>query len=346
MSFVVKPARRGNVRILCGLAGPSGGGKTYTALELARGLAGDDGNVIVIDSEHGRSQIYADVGAPWEWMDFEPPFSPERYVDALKAAVQLKPSVIVIDSISHEYEGEGGLFDIVEEHLQAKAGDDARRRSALSFQAWNVAKQRHKKLMLEMLRLPCHLLVCMRAQDKIDLIKEGGQLKAVPKKSLTGLDGWVPICERRLPFDMTCSFLFLPDKPGIPRPLKPMPPTMAPLVPLDRPLGRKVGADLREWAAGAGAPGGKRNATAPSEESPKLVTELLSLAADLDMRDAVAARIGSSRSTYLGKPAEFDAWLTVQIERATEALAKKREAEPEIDFGAAPVSDEPTPTEE
>jgi AAA domain len=252
VSFTIRPARRANVPLVIGLPGPSGGGKTYTALLLARGLAGD-GKIVVVDTENGRSQMYADVGAPWEWIDFQAPFTPERYIEAIAAAEAHEPAVIVLDSISHEYEGDGGLFDIQEAYLQERAGSDERKRAALSFTAWNAAKIRHKRLLSKILRLRCHLIVCMRAQDKIELVKRDGKLEAIPKRTMTGVDGWEPICERRLPYELTASLLLLPSAPGVPYAIK-LPEPLRALVPLDRPLSREVGAALAGWADPGQAP--------------------------------------------------------------------------------------------
>lgn len=252
MTFQIRPAERANVPLVIGLPGPSGGGKTYTALLLARGLAGPDGKIVAVDTENGRAQMYADVGAPWDWLDFQPPFTPERYVEALEAAEQSTPAVIVLDSISHEYDGDGGLFDIQEEFLQRRAGDDSKKRAALSFTAWNAAKIRHKKLMAHVLRMRAHLIVCMRAQDKIELIKNSrGQLEAIPKRTMTGVDGWEPICEKRLPYELTASLLLLPSRPGYPHAVK-LPEPLRALVQLDSPLSVGTGQALAKWAAGSG----------------------------------------------------------------------------------------------
>jgi ABC-type dipeptide/oligopeptide/nickel transport system ATPase subunit len=253
VSFQIRPARRANVPLVIGLPGPSGSGKTYSALLLARGLAGTDGQIVVIDTENGRSQMYEDVGAPWQWLDFQAPFTPERYVEAIAAAEQASPAVIVLDSISHEYDGQGGLFDIQEAYLAQHAGNDEKRRASLSFTAWNAAKIRHKQLVTQILQLRCHLIVCMRAQDKIELVKVKGKLEAVPKKSMVGVDGWEPICERRLPYELTTSLLLLPSAPGVPKPIK-LPEPLRALVPLDRPLDEQVGAQLAQWATGAQEP--------------------------------------------------------------------------------------------
>lgn len=254
MTVTFRPARRANVPLVLGLAGPSGGGKTYSALRLARGLAGD-APFFVVDTENGRSQMYADTGAPWQHGDFQPPFTPERYIEHLTAAEEHNPPVVVLDSMSHEYESEGGLFDIQEEYLQQRAGDDARKREALSFSSWNVAKQRHKRLVGHILRMQCHLVVAMRAADKIEIVKENGKTKAIPKRTMTGLNGWEPICERRFPYELTASFLLLPDRPGVPHPIK-LPDGLRQLVPLDKPITEKTGEALAKWAAGTPAEAG------------------------------------------------------------------------------------------
>ncbi|MGB0096611.1 MAG: AAA family ATPase [Solirubrobacteraceae bacterium] len=246
--FTIRPAHRANVPLVIGLPGPSGSGKTYSALLLARGLAGD-GKVVVIDTEHGRAQMYADVAAPWSWLDFDAPFSPERYIEALEAAEAQNPAVVVLDSMSHEYEGDGGLFDIQEEYLQSRAGDDQRKRAAMSFSAWNAAKIRHKKLLAHILRMRPHLIVCMRAADKIELIKKDGKLEAIPKRTMTGVEGWEPITERRFPYELSASLLMLPSDPGLPKPIK-LPEPLRPLVPLDRRLSVETGQRLAKWATG------------------------------------------------------------------------------------------------
>lgn len=306
--FTLRPARRSDVPLIVGIAGPSGGGKSYSALRLARGLAGD-GKFVFVDTENGRSQMYADVGAPWEWINFEPPFSPERYVEAIKAAEQHEPPVIVLDSISHEYEGDGGLFDIREEFLQKRASDDARKRDALSFTAWNEAKLRHKKLLAHILRLRCHLIVCMRAQDKIELVKQDGKLKAIPKRTLTGLEGWEPICERRLPYELTASFLLLPDRPGVPRPIK-LPEPLRGMVPINAPIDEETGERLARWAAGG---------TATPPDTATLASRLLDLADKLGKREETEAKVEQHARQY---PQTHARWLETQIERAQEAVAE------------------------
>jgi hypothetical protein len=261
-----------------GLAGPSGSGKSYSALRLARGLAGDE-PFHVLDTENGKSeQLYGDMFGEWKCAELAAPFTPERYVEAIEAALTDGARVLVLDSISDEHDGDGGLLDIQEAYLQEKAGDNASRREALSFPAWKAAKLRHKRL-VRMLRAPrCHLIVCMRAQDKIELIKDDrGKLKAVPKRTLIGVDGWEPICEKRLPYELLASFLMLPDRPGVPRPIK-LPESYRSFISLDKQISEETGRALAKWAK-------VDNGAVPTGIAEHLVQEIVALKKQADPPD-------------------------------------------------------------
>ena len=103
--FSFRPATRENVALLIGLAGASGSGKTYTAMRLAKGIAGDK-PFCVIDTEAGRAKHYADAFR-FDHGDLKPPFSPAAYADAIRAADDAHYPVIVVDSMSHEHAGQG-----------------------------------------------------------------------------------------------------------------------------------------------------------------------------------------------------------------------------------------------
>src|SRR3990167_11064864 len=119
MNFSFRPAARENVSLLIGLAGGTGSGKTFSALELATGLAGSK-PFALIDTEAGRAKHYADQ-FKFDHGDLHPPFRPSNYADAIKAADEAGYPVIIVDSVSHEHAGEGGLMDWHEEELTQKA---------------------------------------------------------------------------------------------------------------------------------------------------------------------------------------------------------------------------------
>lgn len=124
MSFQAKKAQRSQVKLKMLLAGPSGSGKTMSALRMAYGITGDYSKIVVIDAENNSASLYSHLGEYFT-IDFTPPFSPKRYVEAIKYASSQNIDVIIIDSISHEWDGEGGCLDILNK-LGGKFTDWAR----------------------------------------------------------------------------------------------------------------------------------------------------------------------------------------------------------------------------
>lgn len=247
-----EPAVRRNVPLLIGLAGPSGSGKTLSALLLAKGLAGGK-PFAVIDTERGRALHYAD-DFDFLHAELEPPFSPDRYGVAIKEAEAINPPVIVIDSFSHEHAGEGGVLDMHEAELDRMAGDDWKKRDAMKFAAWIKPKAAHKRLLQELLQLRTHLILCLRAEERIDLVKnkDTGKLEVVPKRTLAGHVGWIPVAGKDVPYELTISLVVTPDAPGVPHAIK-LQEQHRSLVSLDAPLDEETGKRLAQWAKGGTA---------------------------------------------------------------------------------------------
>ena len=216
------------------------------------------------------------------------PFRPMAYADAIQQAVKAGYRVIVVDSMSHEHAGDGGLLDWHDEELDRMAGDDWRKREKCKFSAWIKPKSAHKKMVQALLGLPpsIHLILCLRAEEKIEIVKKDGRTEVVPKRSPVGLGGWIPICEKSLPYEMTISFLLTADKPGIPQPIK-LQEQHRPMIPLDKPLDEQCGKRLAEWAAG----GEKK---APAKPKKSTVTE--SQIADLE---TLIEDVGADRPLFL-----------------------------------------------
>lgn len=192
--FTIKPAVRTRQPALIAFWGGSSSGKTYSALRLARGLVGQQGKIGVIDTENRRALLYAGkVGGTWDHMDFQPPFTPERFVEAFRAFENAGGyNCIIIDSASHVWEGEGGVMD------QA----DSNRSPGLA--KWAKPKMALKRMVNTLLRSPCHVIFCMRA--KMGVAQEGRGRDA--KIFSTGLE---PIMEKNLIYEMLVSVLFGPD---------------------------------------------------------------------------------------------------------------------------------------
>lgn len=250
MTFTFRPAIRENVSLLISLAGGTGSGKTYSAMRLASGLAGDK-RFCVIDTEAGRANHYADQ-FKFDHGELKPPFRPSAYIEAIKAADIAGYPVIIVDSASHEHAGDGGLLDFHEQELQRMAGDDWKKRESCKMAAWIKPKTEHKKFVSQLLQVRAHVILCFRAQEQIEMVRnDKGKTEIRPKQGPTGLNGWHPICEKSLPFEMTASFLLLADNPGIPHPIKLQEQHRAAFG--SGPITEQTGKALAEWANGGEA---------------------------------------------------------------------------------------------
>lgn len=242
MAYTFRPAIREQVGLLLGLIGPSGGGKTMSAMRLASGMVKDGERFAVIDTESRRALHYADM-FKFDHLELHPPFRPDTYAEAIKAAARAGYKAIVVDSFSHEWAGEGGILDWQEDELTRMAGDDWKKREACKMASWIKPKMAHKKMVQTLLQINANLILCFRAEEKIKMEKDASN------KTVIVPAGWQPICSKELPFELTVSFLLTPDKPGYPQPLKLQEQHKA-LFPLDKPINEESGKRVAEWAAG------------------------------------------------------------------------------------------------
>lgn len=166
MSFLIQKAQRSKSKMRLALCGPSGSGKTYSALLLASGMA-KWGKVCLIDTEHGSGQLYSGLG-DYSVITLEPPFSPERYIEAIKTAEDAGMEVIVIDSMTHEWDGTGGILDI---HSNLPGN---------SFTNWGKLTPRHNKFIENILQSPAHVICTLRTKQDYVLQEKNG--KQVPEK--------------------------------------------------------------------------------------------------------------------------------------------------------------------
>lgn len=260
MTFEFRPAKRESVSLLLGLAGGTGSGKTFSAMRIATGLAMGQ-RFAVIDTEAGRAKHYADQ-FEFDHGELKAPFRPNAYAEAIAAADAAGYPVIVVDSGSHEHAGDGGLLDMHDAELDRMAGNDYAKRERVKMAAWIAPKTEHKKMVSKLLQVRAHVILCFRAEEKIEIVKVNGKTEIRPKTTLTGLDGWVPISEKSLPFELTLSFLLTPDAPGIPKPIK-LQEQHKPFFALDKPVSEQTGISLAAWAAGDAAMSESARETAP-----------------------------------------------------------------------------------
>jgi hypothetical protein len=237
------------VSLIIGLAGGTGSGKTFSALRLATGIAAAR-PIAFIDTENGRARFYCDR-FKFDHAELTAPFTPERYTEAFLVAQSAGYPVCVIDSMSHMWAGEGGILEQHDRELDRMAGQDWGKREACNMAAWIRPKMAHKVMVAKMLQLRMHLILCFRAEEKVEMVKdEKGKTKIVAKRSLTGLDGWMPICEKSLPFELTTSLLLTADAPGLPKPINLKEPHRG-FLPLDAPISEDAGEQFARWARGA-----------------------------------------------------------------------------------------------
>src|SRR6187402_3403106 len=116
MAIQFTKAQRKNAKLRLAIAGPAGSGKTTAALKLATGLGG---KIAVIDTEHGSASIYADL-TDFDTLEIHPPYAPEKFIEAISVAEAAGYETIILDSITHEWNGAGGCCDINEQLAQAK----------------------------------------------------------------------------------------------------------------------------------------------------------------------------------------------------------------------------------
>ena len=182
----IREAKREGARLVIGIAGVSGSGKTYTALQLAYGLANGNGNKVgFLDTENRRGSLYAD-SLPTSFLigDLYAPFSPQRYIDAIREFQSAGVEVLVIDSVTHEWEGTGGCDEIAS-NTNSRMAD------------WKRAKAEHKRFMNVLLQSDMHVICCIRAREKVDF--------SDPKNPRAL--GIQPIQEKNFMFEMTASLL-------------------------------------------------------------------------------------------------------------------------------------------
>ena len=253
MSFEIKKATRQGVKPLIGLYSESGCGKTYSSLLLARGFVGPSGKIVMIDTESGRGSLYADVlPGGYETLELRQPFSPSRYIEAVQAVEASGAAIAVVDSVSHEWEGQGGVLDMATDN-ETKSGKSG-------LHNWKQPKMEHAKFMLALLQSPLPIIVCCRAKYKTRQTKENGKTIIVKDEVTT------PIQAEDFIFEMTCHMEILQKHDLIVT--KCSHPTLRDCFPKDREGAISIahGELLAKWCQAAGASSPKASASGDSQK--------------------------------------------------------------------------------
>lgn len=160
MAIQLRKAERKQAKLRIGLSAPSGAGKTYSALLLASGIASSWDKIALIDTESGSGELYAHLG-DYNVIRLDAPYSPERYIEAIKACEDAEMEVIIIDSTSHEWEGKGGCLEINESIAQSKFRGN-------TWSAWSETTPRHQRFIEAIVTSKCHVITATR--NKIDTV--------------------------------------------------------------------------------------------------------------------------------------------------------------------------------
>lgn len=170
MAFVLEKAKREKVHLKILLSGASGSGKTHGALLLATGIKKHSGGeIVIINTEGDRAKIPGDE-FDYSILNLDAPYTPEKYIEAIDFARQNGAGVIIIDSISHEW-------NYLNDAVNAMKGN--------SFQNWGTVKPRHRKMIEKIIQEPIHMIVTGRGKDEYIIEEKDG--KKAPRKIGLGI---------------------------------------------------------------------------------------------------------------------------------------------------------------
>jgi len=168
----LRTAQRNQAKIKLALEGVSGSGKTMSALLLVSGMA-DWSKIAVIDTEKHSADLYAHLGE-YNVLQLSKPFTPERYIKAIEVCENASMEVVIIDSVSHEWEGSGGILDL---HGNMPGN---------SFTNWAKMTPRHNAFVQKILESPCHIICTIRTKTDYAMVEKNGKY-AVEKLGMKGI---------------------------------------------------------------------------------------------------------------------------------------------------------------
>jgi ABC-type dipeptide/oligopeptide/nickel transport system ATPase subunit len=225
---LLRKAKRSEAKLKLGLSGPSGSGKTYSSLLLAKGLMGSLDDVAILDTENGSADLYAHLGS-YSVLTFDPPYSPQRYVNAINMFVKEGVKCMIIDSASHEWSGVGGCLDMV-------------KNLGGGFDKWNKVTPMHNEFLQAIISAPIHIIATTRRKQEYTMEENEKGKKTVKKLGLAEVqrDGFE--YELTTTFDISIEHYATPSK------------DRTGLFPEDVPfkISEETGKALANWCQGAG----------------------------------------------------------------------------------------------
>jgi hypothetical protein len=173
----LKKATRKQVKLRLNISAPSGAGKTYSALRMAKGLCGSWDKIAVVDTENGSASLYSHLG-DFNTIDLSAPFTPEKYIQAIETCEAAGMEVIILDSTSHEWN-----CILEENELLAQA-----RFRGNTWSAWSQTTPRHDKFLNKVLQSTAHIITCTRSKMET-VMGEDKKVKKVGMKDQQR-EGW------------------------------------------------------------------------------------------------------------------------------------------------------------
>jgi len=181
-----RKAERKQAKLRLGITGPSGSGKTYSALKIAKGM---DGRIAMIDTENGSGELYSNL-INYDVATLSPPYTPQRYIEIIKAAEKESYDILIIDSLSHAWTGQGGVLD-----MHDKASTATRN----SFTAWREVTPHHNSLVDAILQSSLHIIATMRTKTAYEVTNDNGKTKVVKV-------GLAPVQREGMEYEFTVVF--------------------------------------------------------------------------------------------------------------------------------------------
>lgn len=280
--FTIRQAERRQAKLRLALTGVSGSGKSLGAINLAAGMGK---RFVIIDTEHRSADLYANV-AKYDVLTLDKPFTPEKYIQAINYCESQGYEIIVVDSLSHAWAGEGGVLDMHEAATQASSSKN-------SYMAWKDVTPWQNRLVNTIIQSTSHVIVTLRVKTHHDLVDVGGKKRPVKI-------GLAPIQKEGLEYEFTCvlsldkdSYLYTSskDRTGI-------------FEGKHEKLSQETGKKIMEWLES-----GKSMEESRQEEISLLKEKLISCVTLESLRSAFR----SAKDSY---PAESESFLKIANERS------------------------------
>jgi len=298
-TFTTVHAEPGPRPLWVGLFGPSGGGKTFSALLLAKGIQSVvDGRINFIDTESGRGLHYADL-FDYDYTPLPPPHGSLDYLAAITHAVKGKGArIVIVDSLSHEHDGEGGMIEFQETEMRRLGGDDWQKQERVKMLAWTKPKAARKQLLRGMLAFGTEavFILCFRADEQSKPVKKGDKTEVIQM-------GFMPIAGKPFVYEATVCALLMPGANGVPtwnpenvgeKLMRKLPEQFKKMFSATegKPLSEEHGRLMAEWAKGGSA--GKPPRQSPPPPTDKTLVERVDVAVGRISTKATAEKVNQA----------------------------------------------------